>query len=86
MNPNLQNLLHAVFSVSHTTEDVPFTVTFIDESSGSPTEWKWDFGDGDTSTVKNPSHKYSEVGIYKIKLTVRNGVASDSLVAQITVD
>lgn len=30
----------------------------------------WDFGDGTTSTDKDPWHKYEQEGIYKIKLTV----------------
>jgi PKD repeat protein len=44
-----------VVYASQTTEEVPFTVAFTDESSGSSIEWKWDFGDGDTSTAENPS-------------------------------
>ncbi len=32
--------------------------------------WNWDFGDGETSTLQNPSHTYSETGSYTVSLTV----------------
>ncbi|SMG08495.1 PKD repeat-containing protein [Marivirga sericea] len=34
--------------------------------------WKWDFGDGTTSTEKNPSHFYKSEGIYDVKLIADN--------------
>jgi len=33
-------------------------VAFKDESDGTITSWKWDFGDGSTSTEQNPIHQY----------------------------
>lgn len=36
--------------------------------------WKWEFGDGGTSTVKNPLHSYSSNGSYTVRLII-----SDSL-------
>jgi uncharacterized membrane protein len=33
-------------------------VVFKDESDGKITSWKWDFGDGATSTEQNPVHQY----------------------------
>jgi len=32
--------------------------------------WYWDFGDGNTSNVQNPSHLYDEIGQYSVTLTV----------------
>ncbi len=40
--------------------------------------WLWDFGDGTTSTLQNPSHTYSTAGSYTVSLTVGNGSASDT--------
>ena len=59
--------------------DVPATVSFIDSSTGSPTSWFWDFGDGETSTVKNPTHKYVEAGSYTVTLTVTNDAGSNKV-------
>ena len=49
------------------------TVTFTDISSdidGEITAWSWVFGDGGTSTIKNPTHTYSASGTYDVSLTV----------------
>jgi hypothetical protein len=39
-------------------------VQFKDLSYGNITSWKWDFGDGSTSTEQNPTHKYAQPGMY----------------------
>ena len=44
------------------------TVQFTDTSTGGPTSWSWDFGDGTTSTAQNPSHPYGP-GTFTVKLT-----------------
>ena len=36
------------------------------------TSWLWDFGDGQTSTLQNPSHVYATPGSYTVTLTVTN--------------
>ena len=36
------------------------------------TSWHWDFGDGTTSLIQNPSHSYTNNGIYNVNLTVAN--------------
>lgn len=52
------------------------TIVFTDSSENSPTSWHWDFGDGDTSILQNPTHTY-EVGVYTVCLTVANAAGSD---------
>jgi PKD repeat protein len=42
----------------------------VEEESGGPFTFKWDFGDGSTSTEQNPSHTYDKVGEYTATLTV----------------
>ena len=54
-------------------------VSFFDKSTGSPTAWKWDFGDGNTSTRRNPTHVYGKIGGYTVTLTVRNAAGSDTI-------
>lgn len=47
----------------------PFYVVFENRSSHNGT-YHWNFGDGETSLEKNPIHKYSGKGVYKVTLTV----------------
>jgi PKD repeat protein len=46
------------------------SVLFEDTSTGSPTAWSWDFGDGNGSTVQSPLHSYAAAGSYTASLTV----------------
>ncbi len=41
--------------------------------------YKWDFGDGQTSTLNNPSHIYSNQGIYDIALIASSSICIDTL-------
>jgi hypothetical protein len=60
----------AHFVANPTTGFPPLTVTFTDQSLGNVTSWSWDFGDGSTSTMQNPSHTYTDPGTYTVSLTV----------------
>jgi len=68
----------AEFSADVTSGEAPVTVTFTDASTGAPTSWFWDFGDGTTSTSQNPSHTYSPPGSYSVSLTVTNTYGSNT--------
>ena len=69
----------AAFSASPTSGKAPLKVQFTDKSTGSPTSWKWNFGDKTSySTAKNPSHKYSKAGKYTVRLTVKNAAGSNT--------
>ena len=66
------------------------TTIFTDLSSltsGSITNWTWDFGDGiGTSTQQNPTYTYALAGIYNVKLVAETGSGcKDSLTRTITV-
>jgi len=60
----------AEFTAWPTTGPVPLVVVFTDLSTGSPTSWAWDFGDGATSTDQHPTHVYTAPGSYNVTLTV----------------
>jgi PKD repeat protein len=45
-------------------------VAFKDESIGKITSWKWDFGDGTTSTEQHPTHVYEKSDHYIVTLWV----------------
>lgn len=53
------------------------TINFTDQSTNITTGWNWDFGDGRTSTTKNPSHTYDTTGAYDVSLTASNSYGSD---------
>ena len=74
------NLPVANFTASPVNGISPLTVQFNDNSSGSPSSWLWDFGDGTTSTEQNPTHNYTTAGKYNVNLTVGNTVGNDTLV------
>ena len=55
------------------------TINFTDLSSGNVNSWSWDFGDGNTSTLQDPSHTYADAGSYPVTLVVSNDCGSDSI-------
>ncbi|WP_229395547.1 PKD domain-containing protein [Methanosarcina sp. DH1] len=69
----------AAFSASPTSGKAPLKVKFTDKSTGTPTKWKWNFGDGTISREKNPTHQYTQKGNYKITLTVSNAAGSNTI-------
>ena len=68
----------AAFSAKPTSGNSPLTVTFKDASVGSPTSWKWSFGDGTSKTSQNPIHIYPKASSYTVKLTVTNTMGSNT--------
>jgi PKD repeat protein len=64
---------------SFTFQRAGLVVTFTDTSTGGPTSWQWDFGDGTpTSNQRNPIHTYSGAGTFVVTLTVRNSIGTDT--------
>jgi PKD repeat protein len=57
----------------------PLGVTFTDLSSGSPTGWYWDFGDGSVTGIEqNPYHMYTGSGTYSVVMTAFNEGGEDT--------
>jgi PKD repeat protein len=76
-----------VANFNFTTNDL--SVTFTDTSTdldGSIVVWNWDFGDGNSASLQNPSHTYAVTGSYAVELTVTdNDGGLDSSSQQVTV-
>lgn len=65
------------------TNDPDFS--FTDISKYNPTSWSWNFGDGGTSTLQNPTHVYANLGSYNVCLMVSNTYGNHSKCKTITV-
>jgi PKD repeat protein len=70
----------ASFVAAPTRGTAPLAVNFTDTSTGSPTSWAWEFGDGTTSTVRNPTHTYLAPGTYTVTLRATNASGTDTSV------
>lgn len=78
----------AAFNGTPRSGTAPLMVTLFDESTGGPTDWQWDFGDGESAGgVPIVSHTYRKPGTYPVSLTVSNpdGVDTASTAAFVTV-
>ncbi len=70
----------AAFSANVTSGFTPLSVQFTDLSSNDPYSWEWNFGDGVTSSEKNPVHTYTTPGVYTVQLTASNPDGSGTVV------
>ncbi len=67
----------ASFSATPTSGAFPLPVQFTDTTTGGPTSWAWDFGDGGTSSLANPAHTYTAPGTYTVSLNASNSKGGD---------
>ncbi|PID93538.1 MAG: hypothetical protein CSA95_07190 [Bacteroidetes bacterium] len=74
---HLKNLPVANFSATPLNGAAPLEVSFTDESQNSPESWRWNFGDGTTSTDQHPVHVYAAPGDYTVILAVSNAFGTD---------
>ena len=71
----------ADFTWSASSTTAPSTVTFTNASRNANV-YNWDFGDGNTATAKDPTHRYTTRGSYMVNLTVRNGLSQFNTVTK----
>ncbi len=74
-----ENTLIARFTTNITSGIAPLAVQFTDTSTGNPTAWLWDFGDGNTSTEQHPVHTYTAADTYMVSLTAISTAGEDTL-------
>ncbi len=77
--------LDAAFTYTPTTVYTDTVVYFGDQTTGGPTAWQWDFGDGELAATQHPTHTYALAGIYTVSLTVTNAHDLDIVTDVITV-
>jgi len=69
----------AEFSGIPTNGQKPLFVTFTDQSTNNPTSWIWTFGNGITSTLQNPTYKYTNTGNYIVSLSATNSAGTNTI-------
>ena len=68
--------LDLTIAASTTTPVTNQSITFTGGcTNGTPTNWRWDFGDGTTSTLQNPTKTYRYAGSYTVTLSATDGTA-----------
>jgi PKD repeat protein len=67
------------FAAAPTSGAAPLQTVFTDLTVGQVTSWRWTFGDGGTSTARNPAHTYQANGTYSVSLSVSGPNGSGSL-------
>ncbi|NVO65804.1 PKD domain-containing protein [Methanofollis tationis] len=66
-----QDIPTAHFTANTTTGPAPLTVQFTDTGTiENAAAWRWDFGNGFLSKVRNPLFTYHGAGAYNVSLTV----------------
>jgi PKD repeat protein len=60
------------------------TVSLANRTKGA-TSWSWTFGDGTSSTARNPTHTYAAAGTYTIRLVATGDGGTDSTSRTVTV-
>lgn len=85
LNPTVGTPPVAAFSYAPPNPQIGQAITFSDGSSGSPTSWAWNFGDGTVSSSENPSKTYAASGVFTVSLTVMNAAGSSSTSRSVTV-
>ncbi len=76
----------AAFGQNRVSGESPLVVQFRDQSTGNITSREWRFGDGTTSSAREPEHTFTEVGTYNVILSVSGPGGSSSVRRQITVE
>ena len=76
----------AQFMPDDATPGVGQTIAFINQSGGQhPLIYRWDFGDGTTTTEAEPTHQYAAPGEYTVHLTIENDFGQSEAFWPITV-
>ena len=57
----------------------PLEVQFFDQSNGTPTAWRWSFGDGEQLNEQGPNHTYQIPGIYNVTLQAFNRTGNSNI-------
>jgi PKD repeat protein len=71
----------ASFSLTPSYGNPPFAVNFTNTSNGA-LSYVWNFGDGNTSILQNPTNTYKDTGSFKVTLTIKNNLGCVNAVSK----
>jgi MYXO-CTERM domain-containing protein len=86
--PNLYTVVEAVNlppNAAFTYDTANLSITFTDQSTdpdGTVATWDWNFGDGSTSQLQNPSHTYTTSGTFQVELVVTDDFGDEDTITQ----
>jgi len=86
INVNLPDPPVAGFTCDVTIGEIPLSVKFTSTSTGEITSYLWEFGDGGSSNLQNPTYIYNDVGTFMAELTVTGPGGDDSHTQTIKAD
>jgi PKD repeat protein len=69
----------ADFTANPVSGPAPLKVQFTDQSTGTITDYSWDFGNFFGSTLQDPEYTYNTAGLYTVSLTVTGPGGTDSV-------
>ncbi|MCD4768839.1 MAG: FG-GAP-like repeat-containing protein [Bacteroidales bacterium] len=79
-------VIRADFSADTVCSGSGTNFTDLTITSGDPlTEWKWDFGDGNTSNIQNPVHTFTNAGVFTVQLIAISISYSDTITKQVII-
>ena len=76
--------VEALFDADTLSGCIPLTINFTNTSRGH-IDYEWDFGDGNTSNLDNPSHTFTQVGTFTVRLFVSDSCSYDTFEQQVFV-
>lgn len=85
VNGYCQAVATPVASFNDQVDNCTKLIQFYDNSINTPESWLWNFGDGNSSTIQNPSHIYLNDGVYTVELTVTNNMGSNKFNQTLTI-
>lgn len=69
-----------------TTTSCNGVINFTNQSQNLPVTWSWNFGNGQTANVPNPTIAFGASGTYNVSLTVGNAIGSNTLTQTVIVN
>ena len=83
-NPDNLKLTKAAFNIQGGLCIAPCKVNFVNKSEHADS-YLWDFGDGSTSELENPSKEYLKPGVYVVRLTAegKKGSNTDAQIVEV---